>query len=364
MLLRHGTLNLSRTMADEDGVILVSSTTWLGLRAEGDYHEIDTRKALWMLENLDHHRQMDIRAFVAEARVSSFPLSQLRDHAVLEHLRNAIHDGRIIAIQKGGAATKAASTTVELRRLVAEIEKATRGKLPYRGRQHKLVVDVELASLPGRDYYEVAPQSEARAVLEGIAQESPPSANLLKQACGKLSKDWRPPLQPDGLLLLRRIPSQASAPKDDGPALTPSQMKELIERETPELDFDTDVEYDLELDFDTDAEEELALEFGTSPSGDEEEGADEEGGASDESDVEEGPGDDDQQSDEDDSDGDLEPQDAEDLACEDDTQDAEGIDSESDADSDAEESDGSGAVSDDEDTEDSGAVSEGDGSDT
>jgi hypothetical protein len=231
MLPRHKALSLSRTMFDEDAVVLVASTTWLGLRAEGGYHEVDTRKALWMLENLDHRRQMDIRAFVAEARVSSFPLSQLRDHAVLELLRNAIRDGRLIAIQKGGAATKAPSTTVELRRLVAEIEKATRGKLPYRGRQHKLVVDVGFASLPGRDYYEVASQSEARAVLDGIAKESPASADLLKQASEKLSKDWRPPFQPDGLVLLRRIPVQATAPKDDGPALSPSQMKDLLQKE-------------------------------------------------------------------------------------------------------------------------------------
>jgi hypothetical protein len=347
-------------MADEDGVVLVSSTTWCSVRAESGYHEIDSRKALWMLENLDRRRSTEVRSFVTEARLGNFDIHRMADHEVAKLIRDAIQDGRVIAVQRGAAKSDSPSTTVELRRLVAVIEKATRGKLPYRGRQHKLVVDVELACLPGRDYYEVAPQSEARAVLEGIAQESPPSANLLKQASGKLSKDWRPPFQPDGLVLLRRIPSQASAPKDDDPALTPSQMKELIERETPELDFDTDVEYDLELDFDTDAEEELALEFGTSPSGDGEEGADEEGGASDESDVEEGPGDDDQQSDEDDSDGDLEPQDAEDLACEDDTQDAEGVDSESNADSDTEESDGSGAVSDAEDTEDSGAVSEGD----
>jgi hypothetical protein len=228
MLPLHKALSLSRTMFDEDAVVLVASITWLGLRAEGGYHEVDTRKALWMLEDLDQRRQMDIRSFVSEARLSSFPLSRMDDQAVIALLRDAVRDGRVVAVEKGGAATKTSSATIELRRLVAQLEKQTRGKLSHQGRHYKLIVDVELASFPSRDSYEVASQSEARAVLDGIAKESPASAALLKQASKKLSKDWRPPLQPDGLVMLRRIPVQASAPKDYEPPISPSQMKRLM----------------------------------------------------------------------------------------------------------------------------------------
>jgi len=77
-------------------------------------------------------------------------------------------------------------------------------------------------------HYEVASQSEARAALDSVAKISPASADLLKQASDKLTKDWSPPSQPDGLILLRRIPTQSSTPKDTGTAITPSQMKRML----------------------------------------------------------------------------------------------------------------------------------------
>ena len=219
-------------IADEDKVVLVSSIRWIALRAEGGYHEVASRKALWMLENLDHRRQMDIRAFVSEARLGNFPLNRMDDHEVLTLIRDAIRDGRVVAVQKGAENSAVPSATLELRRLVVQVEKATRGKLSYRGRQYKLVDGDDLARLPGRDYYEVASQSEARTVLDGIAQESPASAAPVRKASEKISRDWRSPSsQPDGLVLLRRIPVQATVPNDDGPAITPSQMKAMMEAE-------------------------------------------------------------------------------------------------------------------------------------
>jgi hypothetical protein len=176
-----------------------------------------------MLNSLDCQRLMEARHFVSELRLNSFPLDRTKDHEVLEIIRQALNNRRLVAIQKGAEQPAIPSVTVQLRRLVAEIEKATHGKLFHQGRQYKLVVDVELASTPGRDYYEVASQSEARATLESVAKISPASADFLKQASDKLTKDWYPPSQPDGLVLLRRIPRQAAPP---------SQMKALIEAAT------------------------------------------------------------------------------------------------------------------------------------
>jgi hypothetical protein len=217
-------------MADQDGVVLVSSTTWCSVRAEGGYHEIDSRKAIWILENLDRRRWLEMRRFVAEARLGNFALNRMDDHEVLKLIHDAIRDGRVIAVQKGTAKSDSPSATVELRRLLAQVEKATRGKLSYRGRQYKLVVDVDLAKIPGRDYYEVVGQDDARAVLDGVAKELDAPAELLKQASEKLSKDWHgSSSHPEGLVLLRRIPVQATVPKEEGPAITPSQMKAMME---------------------------------------------------------------------------------------------------------------------------------------
>jgi hypothetical protein len=226
MLPYHGTLSLSRTLADADEVVLVSSTAWCAVRAEGGYHEIDSRKAIWMLENLDRHRAMEVRSFAAQ--LGRFDLYRMDDHEVLRLIRDAIRDGRVIAVRKGAEKSASPSATVQLRHLLAQVEKQIRGRLSYRGRQYKLVVDVELAQLPDRDYYEVASQIEARAVLDSAAKDLGAPADILKQASDKLSNDWRPPFsQPKGLVLLRRIPARASAPTDIGPALTPSQMHKL-----------------------------------------------------------------------------------------------------------------------------------------
>jgi len=112
--------------------------------------------------------------------------------------------------------------------------------MAYAGRQYKLVVDVELAGTPGRDSYEVVGRDEARRVLDGLAKQSAPAgdlagdlAGLLGQASAKLTPDWRPPLQPDGLILLRRSVVHAAMKPNDGPAITPSQFRELLEKEKP-----------------------------------------------------------------------------------------------------------------------------------
>jgi outer membrane protein OmpA-like peptidoglycan-associated protein len=233
MFLLRESLSLSRTWTDEDEVVVISWFEWQRVHAESGYHEIDSHKAIWMLDSLDCHHLMEARHFVSNLRLNSFPLSQMDDDEVLELIRQALNNRRLVAIQKGAEQPAIPSVTVQLRRLVAQVEKATRDKLSYQGRQYKLVVDVELASTPGRDYYEVASQSEARAALDSMAKISPASADLIKQASDKLTKDWSPPSQPDGLILLRRIPTQASTPKDTGPTITPSQMKALLEKERP-----------------------------------------------------------------------------------------------------------------------------------
>jgi hypothetical protein len=235
MLLGHATLSLSHGVADEYEVLLVSSIRWIAVRGEGGYREIDTRKALRMLENLDRRRTMEIRSFVAKARLGTFAIARMDDREVLNLIREAIRDGRVIAVEKGAAQSDSSGATVELRRLVAQVEKATRGKLSYRGRQYKLVVGNDLAKMPGRDSYDVVSQIDARAVLDGIAKESATSAEPLRKASERIGKDWRPPFsQPKGLVLLRRTPVQATVPKDDGPALTPSQMKALLDPEKPD----------------------------------------------------------------------------------------------------------------------------------
>jgi hypothetical protein len=63
-----------------------------------------------------------------------------------------------------------------------------------------------------------------------VAKISPASADLLKQASDKLTKDWSPPSQPDGLILLRRIFTPQAATSNNEPAITPSQLRAMMEK--------------------------------------------------------------------------------------------------------------------------------------
>lgn len=232
MLSRHGTLSLSRFTSSEDEVILIPSYRWLIERSGGGYQETDANRAMRMLDDLDRHRATEARDFAAQARLRDAAYGKADDYTIRQVLREALRDGRVVAIQKGGDTVRGSSATAELRRLLAQVEQQTRRRLSFRGRQYKLVVGDDLAKTPARDLYEVVGQTEARAVLAGVAQESGGSAELLSRAAEKISKDWRPPFsQADGLVLLRRIPVQDAAPRQEVSAITPSQMARLVSAE-------------------------------------------------------------------------------------------------------------------------------------
>jgi len=212
---------------------LVRAVDAIRLCREGGYEALDSGKAIWALERVLRGIVREARGFVSRARLTSFPLSAMDDSDIVKLLANQLKGRNLIALQEvepSAASGKAATKTAKLRRLVREIESKTRGRLSFSGRTYRLVVDVSLAKLPGRDSYQVARQDEARQVLDGLAEQPGTPSNvrpLLGEAREALSKDWRPPLQPDGLVLLRKIITmQASAP-DAGPALTPSQIKKL-----------------------------------------------------------------------------------------------------------------------------------------
>jgi LmbE family N-acetylglucosaminyl deacetylase len=96
--------------------------------AEGGYHEIDNPKAIWMLENLDRHRAMEMRSFAVQ--LGRFDLYRMDDPEVLKLIREAIRDSRVIAVQKGAENSASPSATVQLRRLLAQVEKQTVASCP------------------------------------------------------------------------------------------------------------------------------------------------------------------------------------------------------------------------------------------
>jgi outer membrane protein OmpA-like peptidoglycan-associated protein len=238
MLSFRGTLRLYD--APDGEIILIPSWQWHSLRREGGYQEADRWRAVWALNRLADSDLMKVRGFLAETEIRfydrMYALPQASDHAVRSTIIRAIEEHRIIAIRKDAGPTRrpqGKGSSVELRRLIEQVEKA--GRLSFQGRQYKLVVAGGIESVPDRDRYEVVPQADARAILEGLAKESPSHADGLHQAGEKIGKDWRHTSQPEseGLALLRWVPAPVFASKaDDAPAITPSQMRHLVESRT------------------------------------------------------------------------------------------------------------------------------------
>ena len=84
----------------------------------------------------------------------------------------------VCGLRKSDKAGKRVDATTEQRRLVRNIERQTRGHLNFSGRQYKLVVDVDVARVPGRNSYEVAGRDEALRVLDGLAKEAGVASDL------------------------------------------------------------------------------------------------------------------------------------------------------------------------------------------
>jgi hypothetical protein len=217
----------------KEKTVLVRATDAIRLCREGGHEELPSRSALGHLDGLRQQDMVRVRDFVSSARLTGFPLSCFEDGNVLGLLRGAIANRDLVVLREGANPASAdGSTTADQRKLIAKIEAKTRAKLNYSGRQYKLVADADLAKIPERDSYEVVRREDAIRVLEGLTWQAvvaPDLVAMLGTAGDKLTSDWRPPLQPEGLILLRRIVSLQAVTDSAEPALTPSQLKQLFQ---------------------------------------------------------------------------------------------------------------------------------------
>ena len=232
MLFGRAILPLTPIWEQEKAIVLAPSLVANRLCREEGCQELTVRESLWQFDLMDRRSSWDIRQFVSEARLSEAPLSEANDLEVVAMVRTAIETHALIALRKSDKTEKAGDATAEQRRLVGQIDKQTRGGLNFSGRSYRLVADVDLAVVPGRSSYDVVGRDEARQVLHSLVKESSTPgelATLLRQARAKLTADWRPPFNPDGLILLRRIIVRAATITSDEPAITPSQLKQKLE---------------------------------------------------------------------------------------------------------------------------------------
>jgi hypothetical protein len=217
----------------DERLLLVGATSAIGLRDKDGFEALSPQEATALLGSLAAHSLSAVRGFLVQLGHPRLPLDCLEDSELLDWLRMAIRTRNLVVLRAGdGEAGGESSETQKLRRLVRKIESLSRGRLSYSGRRYRLVVDVDLGRLSERDRYEVVAHNDATRILDGIAKQSGGAAEelprLLAEASRKLTGDWRPPFQPDGLVLLRRIAVQDSIQPEPGDTITPSQMKKLV----------------------------------------------------------------------------------------------------------------------------------------
>ena len=212
------------------------------MRSDGEGESESPSSTCWYFERAATADPHGLRAFVASAGLRNLSPEFLGDVELVDAVKHLIERGDLVGMYRGvsgGGKSKVTDSSTLQRQLVRKIEAAARGRLVHAGRTYQLAADVDLARVPERNRYEVVGHDDAKRVLESLASQpgtAPELAALLAQAGAHLSRDWRPPLQPDGLILLRRVVAPRIPTADPGPAMTPSQLRQLMEQATLEIE--------------------------------------------------------------------------------------------------------------------------------
>jgi hypothetical protein len=210
----------------DERLALMRATDAIGLCRDGGYEQLPQHQTESYLSKAGRYDRGQVRDFILGARLTAFSLSELDDAQLFELLRRAGKSGDLVVVRaRAHGAKREASASVQQRQLVRDIEARIRSALAHEGRKYRLVADADLARIPDRNAYEVVGREDAARVLAGLAATAdPPLAALLGEARKRLTRDWRPPQSPDGLILLRGIVVQQSVRQtDDSPLGRPKQ---------------------------------------------------------------------------------------------------------------------------------------------
>jgi N-acetylmuramoyl-L-alanine amidase len=224
----------------EERIFLVDKLDAIRLCSQGAYEAVSAWKALWALENMFPRDPFRLRIFTGKVRLICFQQSSINDDKLMTLVKMSIQHSDLVAIKLGQPVELSgpAKRSQELRRIARSIDNKTHGRLSASGRQYQLVADEELSRMPNRDSYEVVQLVDAQKVLDALAKQpgtGPDLAELFKQACDYLTRYWERPYEADGLILMRRIFTPQAATSNNEPAITPSQLRALMEKAALEI---------------------------------------------------------------------------------------------------------------------------------
>jgi hypothetical protein len=250
----------------EGRTLLVRRFDALAMCQHGDHELVQAFDTLGDFDRNAGSLLWQFRDFLARAKLWGVEVSSLDDDRLIFLLRERICGGDLVGVRrsKEALAREGDNATAVQRRLVRSVESAAKG-LVYGGRHYRLIVGIDLARTSDRDSYQVVSRDEARRLLESMAGQAAGAGGLrefLAKAIGQLSRDWRPPLSPTGLVLLRREAVPRRAPTTTEAAVSPSALRKLRDEGWIEIAFvDAGMEPVANVDFD------LRLADGDSKSG-------------------------------------------------------------------------------------------------
>jgi hypothetical protein len=203
------------------------------MKSRGTPGAISAQQARWLFVTCAADDTRRMRDFVVAARLGAPSPHAMSDAELRRWIADRIESGALVALQHVDSEEGAASSWAPLRKLAGQIEDSAPGGFRLAGFQFRIVAGIDLRRVEDRDLFELASRDEARRILSELAQQknTPPSAvPLLKKASENLSRDWRPPLEPDGIVILRRKVMNRTTRPTNSDIVTPSQMVPRVEK--------------------------------------------------------------------------------------------------------------------------------------
>lgn len=227
----RGCLRLGAGWNDAE-TTLVSALEAYRLTTAGTHRPLLPMEAQWLFRRIVGHEMFSVRRFYQEIQLLQYGFDRVSDAELQARIAGEIERGGLVGIQKAQAFEPATAGGMLLRELASGIEGLLRGPIILRGERYRLVAAFNLGRFAEHKSSEVVRRADAEKVLGDLIKASGTSrrlGELLTQARDRLTQDWRPPMQPDGLVLLRQRSIQGGAKVSEAPTISPSELRRQLE---------------------------------------------------------------------------------------------------------------------------------------
>jgi outer membrane protein OmpA-like peptidoglycan-associated protein len=220
---------------DNKRIYIVDKIDGLWLCRNGEYVIVKNWEVSWEFERHWQSLSWEIGVFSARSCMIGLRNFWQTEHEQAANIIQGLRHGLLVGVRLNqGRSTRKEDPTVRQQQLVRQIE--AKGRLVAGSKHYRLLAGADLKGIPDRDNFEVVRHEEARRIIEKLSKDSGKPADwakLLVQAIETLSPDWRPPLTPNGIILLRKLVALRVASMAPEAAITPSQLRALMDAEKP-----------------------------------------------------------------------------------------------------------------------------------